>query len=206
MVRRGRWLVPLLATAIVVGAVGRATAQSGTPPRDVDDWHESFKAAIGGPYLDDESRGWDLGIYPSFALALGPPEWVAVQASGYLSIAKRSSFSLFVGYGYERAVDSESHLATIGWGGVLRLPGARQQRGFYGKFLRYRRLDDAEHGIHHGLSVGSEAGVGVFGFTVEVGAARSPQNHWALTVQFAAKLALPIILPIGHGEDADPRE
>ncbi len=71
-------------------------------------------------------------------------------------------------------------MATLGWGGVRRLSGSRPQRGFYGKFLRYRNIRDFNHGIHHGLSVGDR----------DRGRARSrwssssvrrdrPSNHWA---------------------------
>jgi hypothetical protein len=194
---------------VLVAAVGFAAVVSAAdlePPRDVDRWHEVFNAAIGADYLDEETRGWELGIYPSLAVALGPPEWVAVQANGYLSVTKLGSFSLFAGYGYERGPGSESHLGTIGWGGVRRLSGAREQRGFYGKFLRYRRMEDFEHGLHHGLSVGSEAGAGIFGFAVEIGAARSQDNHWALTVQIAGKIAFPVVVALSRVESTLPKD
>ncbi len=188
---------------IVSGIVG---AQEPEPPRDVDRWHEAFTAGIGADYLEPAERGWSLGFYPNLGVAVGPSEWIAFQIHGYVSLTRQGKFSLFTGYGYARGLDSESHMATLGWGGVRRLSGARPQRGFYGKFLRYRRLEDFDHGVHHGLSVGSEAGAGVFGFAVEIGAARSPQNHWALTAQVAVKLALPIIVPLTRNSGTEPAE
>ena len=97
-------------------------------------------------------------------------------------------------------------MATVGWGGVRRLTAARPQRGFYGKFLRYRRLNDFDHGVHHGLSVGIEHGVGALGVSVEFGAARSRDNHWAFAVQLGLKCAFPVIMPLSRVPGTDPKE
>lgn len=195
--------VVVVATTVLGGVAG---AQEPDPPRNVDQWHEVFAAGIGADYLDPSEPGWSLGFYPSLGVVVGPSEWIAFQVHGYVSLSHHGKFSLFTGYGYARGPDSESQMATLGWGGVRRLPGARPQRGFYGKFLRYRRLEDFEHGVHHGLSVGSEAGAGIFGFAVEIGAARSDRNHWALTAQIGVKLALPIILPLTRSSGTEPAE
>ena len=119
-------------------------------------------------------------------------------------MAREGRFSIFAGYGYERGWGSESHMATLGWGGVRQLTVARPQRGFYGKFLRYRRLADFEHGVHHGLSVGVEHGAGAFGLSVEFGAARSASNHWAFVVQTGVKIALPVIIPLSGSSGRVP--
>lgn len=203
--RDRRVVLSFVAAAIMIVG-GIAGAQEPEPPRDVDRWHEVFTAGIGADYLAPPERGWDLGLYPSLGVFVGPSEWIAIQAHGYVSLTCREKFSLFTGYGYARGPDSESHMATLGWGGVRRLSGARSQRGFYGKFLRYRRLEDFDHGVHHGLSVGSEAGAGIFGFAVEIGAARSSNNHWAVTAQVGFKIALPIIVSLSRSSETQPAE
>jgi hypothetical protein len=58
----------------------------------------------------------------------------------------------------EGGSSADATIYTLGWGGVRRLPMAKPQWGFYGKFLRYRRFEDETHGVHHGLSVGTESG------------------------------------------------
>ncbi len=155
--------------------------------------------------VDRPERRWILGLYPSIGIAVGPPEWISYQIHGYLSLSDHRSFSLFAGYGYERGPGSETHMATLGWGGVRRLSGARPARGFYGKFLRYRRMRDFEHGIHHGLSVGSRVRGGSFRLRLRdrrraVGA----DNHWAITAQVGAKIALPIIIPLSRSPGTGP--
>lgn len=189
---------------IVAALVAPAGADEIGPPRDIDAWHAALADAIGGPLCEEPERQWTLGLYPSLGVALGPPEWIALQLHGYVSVGDGRSFSLFAGYGYERGPSSESHMATLGWGGVRRLSAARPARGFYGKFIRYRRMRDFEHGIHHGLSVGAETGAGLFSLAFEVGAARSSQNHWAITAQIGAKIAVPIIIPLSRTKDTQP--
>ena len=189
----------LLSAFVMIGVVGPAAGQEPPPPRDVDAWHEAFQDAVGDDILEPEPNGWSLGLYPNVGLALGPPDWIAYQVGGYVSVTRRSSFSVFTGYTYERGPGEESHMATLGWGGVRRLPGSRSQRGFYGKFVRYRRLTDFDHGVHHGVSVGTETNAGVLGFSMEVGAARSPQNHWSVIVQVGLKIGLPIYVPLNRG-------
>ena len=127
---------------------------------------------------------------------MGPSNWVAYQLHAFASVGDGRSFSVFAGYGYERGPRSSSHIATLGWGGVRRLSAGRTQRGFYGKFLRYRRMEDFDHGLHHGLSVGTETGAGLFSMAVEIGAARSCQNHWSATAQVVFKLAVPVLIPL----------
>jgi len=198
----GRSAFLLLGLIVVVGLP--VAAEDAAPPRDVDAWHEDFSAAAGGEITDGLDRGWSLGICPSAGIVLGPHEWIAFQAHGYLSVSNGRSFSLFGGYGYERGPGSETHMATVGWGGVRRLSGARPQRGFYGKFLRYRNIRDFNHGIHHGLSVGTETGAGLFALAFEFGAARSAHNHWALTAQVGFKIEVPIFIPLSRTPGTTP--
>ncbi len=73
---------------------------------------------------------------------------------------------------------------------------ASKQTGFHGKYLRYRRWDDEDHGIHHGMSFGTESGVGFGALAFEVGAARSERNHWLIVAQVALKFAAPIRIPL----------
>lgn len=203
MVRRLR-VRALSAAAALAFASAAAVAEEPSPPRDVDEWHEALAEAAGGELVEPLKREWSLGFYPNVAITLGPPEWLAYQLNGYLSLSNGRSFSLFAGYGYERGSGSESHMATVGWGGVRRLSAARPQRGFYGKFLRYRRLEDFTHGIHHGLSVGTEAGAGVFGLAFEFGAARSQRNHWAFVVQVGVKIGFPVVIGLSREPGTEP--
>ncbi len=197
MTKRVGWpSVLLLGWIVVIGLP--AGAHDAEPPRDVDAWHEALSAAAGGEITEELHRGWSLGICPSAGVVLGPYEWIAFQAHGYLSVSNGSSFSVFGGYGYERGPASEAHMATLGWGGVRRLSGSRPQRGFYGKFLRYRNIRDFKHGIHHGLSVGTEAGAGLFALVFEFGAARSDRNHWAITAQVGLKIEVPVFIPLAR--------
>jgi hypothetical protein len=200
--RAGRKVVLLLGCLVLLCPA--VSAEEVGPPRDVDKWHEALATAIGSEITEPLHRGWSLGIYPSAGIALGPYEWIAFQAHGYLSVSNGKSFSLFGGYGYERGPSSETHMATLGWGGVRRLSGARPQRGFYGKFLRYRKIRDFTHGVHHGLSVGAETGAGLFALAFEFGAARSNQNHWAITAQIGLKIAVPIFIPLSRDPGTAP--
>jgi hypothetical protein len=198
----GRRLLSALSAAVLLGST--AVAEESGPPRDVDTWHEQLAAAAGGDLTEAVDRHWTLGIYPNAGAAAGPPEWLSYQLNVYLSLSDHRSFSLFAGYGYERGPGSESHMATLGWGGVRRLQAARPQRGFYGKFLRYRRIEDFDHGIHHGLSVGSETGAGAFGLAFEFGAARSSRNHWDFVVQVVLKVAFPMIVDLSRAPGTEP--
>jgi hypothetical protein len=188
----------------IITLVLPVAAEEVAPPRDVDQWHEAFAAAVGGAGSEPENRGWSLGICPSAGFTIGPYEWISFQAHGYLSLTDGHSFSLFGGYGYERGPGSETHMATLGWGGVRTLSAARSQRGFYGKFLRYRRIRDFNHGIHHGLSVGAESGAGLFALAFEFGAARSSRNHWVMTAQIGLKIELPFMVPLSRSPGTRP--
>jgi hypothetical protein len=199
----GRPTVAAVLGCVIFCLAGDAVADEPKPPRDVDAWHEALREAIGAPICNPPERRWSLGLYPSLGLALGPPEWLSYQIHGYVSLSDGNRFSLFTGYGFERGYGSESHMVTVGWGGVRRLAGSRPQRGFYGKFLRYRRMNDDSHGILHGLSVGAESGAGPFGLAFEIGAARSANNHWSFTAQVGLKVALPVFIPLSHS--AEPR-
>jgi len=204
-VRRGS-LVPwfVAVSSVVLAFPSTLWCDEVDPPRDVDAWHQVFKEAVGGPFVEEPHVGWDLGIYPSVGVALGPPDWIAYQLHGYLSLSRGGHFSLFVGYGYEQGFNSKTQMATLGWGGVRRLTAGRDQRGFYGKFLRYRRLEMEDHGLHHGISVGTEHGAGAFGVAIEFGAARSSNNHWAFTAQVGLKLVLPMIVPLSRTSGTSP--
>ena len=200
----GRRRVVVWFVGVVTTLCAPSVADEIGPPRNVDAWHAALTEAIGGEICDRPERRWTLGIYPNAGFSMGPPEWIAAQLQGYLSLSDGRSFSLFVGYGYERGPGSESRLMTLGWGGVRHLSAARPARGFYGKFIRYRRMRDFEHGIHHGLSVGAETGAGLFAFAFELGAARSSTNHWEITAQVAAKIAVPIIIPLSRSSGTQP--
>ncbi|MEE4273966.1 MAG: hypothetical protein V2I67_19980 [Thermoanaerobaculales bacterium] len=194
----------MLAVCLAAVAAVSAAADDGGPPRDVDEWHEMLAEAVEGPFIDDSPRGFDLGFYPSFGAVFGPPDWVGYQLSLAVSLSGGNAFSVFAAYGYERGANSESHMATMGWGGVRRLTAGRAQRGFYGKFIRYRRLEDFDHGLHHGVSVGVEHGAGAFGVALEFGLARSEQNHWAPVAQIVVKLAAPVIIPLSRAPGTTP--
>lgn len=196
--------LPILVACLLAATAGSTAADEIGPPRDVDAWHAALAEAVGGPIVEPEDRGWSLGLYPGAAVVLGPPEWIAYQLQGFVSLSDGRSFSLFTGYGYERGPDYQSHQVTLGWGGVRRLHAARPQRGFYGKFLRYRRTEDFEHGLHQGLSVGTESCAGIFALAFELGAARSESNHWSLTAQIGIKIAVPIAIPLSADRSGEP--
>jgi hypothetical protein len=179
----------LFVLLLVVGC-GVATAQV---PIDLDRWH----AENAEPDLDETHARFSLGLYPGISGVIGAPNLLSYQYSGYLSLSDGKSFSLFVGYGEERGTPADCEMYTVGWGGVRRLPSAAPQRGFHGKFVRYRRWEHRDHGVHHGVSAGTEMGVGLLSLTFEVGAARSDRNHWMATAQVAVKLALPVWIPLG---------
>ncbi len=204
MVILGYRTVAAVLACLIISFGSQARAEEPEPPRDVDAWHEALREAIGGPICTQLERQWSLGLYPSLGVSIGPPEWLAYQVHGYVSLSNGNRFSLFTGYGYERGWGAESHMVTLGWGGVRRLAAARPQRGFYGKFLRYRRMNDFTHGVMHGLSVGAESGAGPFALAFEIGAARSAGNHWAVTAQIALKIALPVFIPLSRNPEPRP--
>lgn len=166
-------------------------------PIDIDLWHAELLAAV-GPEPPEEAQPWALGLYPAIGVAVGPPNWYSAQGNAYISLTDGKTFSIFGGYGREWGPQADSQIITVGWGGVRRLPVATRQRGFHGKFLRYRRWDDTDHGVHHGLSIGTIHGVGVASLSFEMGAARSDRNHWIVTLEVSLKFALPVYLPLSH--------
>jgi hypothetical protein len=182
----------LLALVLVAGS---GMAQAGDE-LDLDLWHQQLADEIGEDPQDGEPRIPAIGFYPAIGAALGPPNWVSAQGSAYLSYTDGKNFSLFVGYGIENGPRAEARVVTLGWGGVQPLHVASKQLGFHGKFLRYRRWVHDDHGVHHGLSLGTESGVGYLSLGFEVGAARSSQNHWIITAEVALKLTLPVRIPL----------
>jgi hypothetical protein len=159
---------------------------------DLDLWHQELADALGeGPEQNGDQRP-ALGIYPTLGGSIGPPNWVSAQGHAYLSFTDGKSFSIFAGYGVEWGPKADASVITVGWGGVRAIPVVSKQTGFHGKFLRYRRWDDEDHGIHHGLSFGTESGVGFGALAFEIGAARSERNHWMIVAQIALKFAAPI--------------
>ena len=184
----------LVALALVV-AVLPLTAQAGDTI-DLDLWHEELISALGEAPEEKADRRPALGIYPTLGGSIGPPNWVSAQGHAYLSFTDGKSFSIYAGYGVEWGPGADASIITVGWGGVRSIPVASKQTGFHGKFLRYRRWDDEDHGIHHGLSFGTESGVGFGALAFEIGAARSDRNHWMVVAQIALKLAAPIRIPL----------
>jgi hypothetical protein len=158
---------------------------------------EETGIAAAEPSPLDSPRRFGLGLYPGMSGVLGFPNLTSYQGSLYLSFSDLDRYSFFIGYGEERGSDADSEIYTLGWGGVRRLHSGAPQRGFYGRFLRYRRWDHRDHGLHHGLSFGTETGVGFFSFTWELGAARSDRNHWIATAQVGLKIAIPVYVPLG---------
>lgn len=192
--RRRFRIVLAIAAIAVLACVGRARGDD-APSIDIDQWHEELGTASAD--VDDErERQLVLGVYPGISAVLGLPNVLSLQGNVFLSLTNSATFSLFFGYGVERGSPADSDIYTLGWGGVRPLPMATTQWGFYGKFLRYRRWDDRNHGIHDGLSVGTESGAGNLALTFEFGAARSDRNHWFPTVQIALKIAIPIGIPL----------
>jgi hypothetical protein len=184
--RCGLWL------AVAVMSAATVSAQQDRP-FDIDEWHEAVYGAVPKPA---EDRGFAIGLYPGASAVLGTPNIVSGQANLFISVNAGSSFSLYLGYGEEWGNSADARIYTFGWGGVRELEAARRQRGFYGKFLRYREWDSDNHGLHHGLSVGSESGVGYLSLAFEFGAARSGRDHWIVVAQVSLKVALPILIPL----------
>jgi hypothetical protein len=164
---------------------------------DVDLWHRQLAEAI-GPEPEEAAEGVPgLGLFPYLGAAAGPPNWLSGQVGAYLSYSDGRTFSLYGGYSYEAGPQADAHVITLGWGGVRPLHSAAPQLGFHGKYLRYRRWADEDHGTHHGLSVGHETGLGNLAMSVEMGAARSQRNHWLITLQVCLKFATPVHIPLG---------
>jgi hypothetical protein len=171
------------------------TAQAGDTI-DLDLWHEELIEALGEEPEETGDRRPALGIYPTLGGSVGPPTWVSAQGHAYLSFTDGKSFSIYAGYGVEWGPKTDASIITVGWGGVRPIPVASKQTGFHGKFLRYRRWDDEDHGIHHGLSFGTESGVSFGAIAFEIGAARSERNHWLVVAQISLKFAVPIRIPL----------
>ena len=163
---------------------------------DLNQWHLELSEAIGEEPEQPRDERPALGLYPTLGGALGPPNWVAAQGHAYLSFTDGQRFSIYAGYGVEKGPWADARILTLGWGGVRAIPVASRQTGFHGKYLRYRRWDDEDHGIHHGLSFGTESGVGFAALAFEVGGARSDRNHWMIVAQVALKFAAPIRIPL----------
>jgi hypothetical protein len=182
-----------MVTVMLIMVTVAAQADDGI---DLDRWHDELRAAIGDDPQVDENRRPSFGIYPSLGVAAGPPNWVSAQANAYLSFSDGRRFSIYAGYGEEWGPLADSQIITLGWGGVRPIPAASKQLGFHGKYLRYRRWNEEDHGVHHGLSFGTESGVGWGGLSFEVGAARSEQNHWLISLAIALKFAAPVHIPL----------
>jgi hypothetical protein len=169
---------------------------SADEPIDLDSWHEELIDSLGEDPEPIADRRPAFGIYPTVGGSIGPPNWVSAQGHAYLSFTDGKSFSLYAGYGVEWGLGADASIITVGWGGVRPIPVATKQVGFHGKFLRYRRWDDEDHGIHHGVSFGAESGISFGALSYELGAARSERNHWMIVAQIALKFAVPIRIPL----------
>jgi hypothetical protein len=195
--RCARLLVAALVAALACPS-GLGIAGEGAAALDLDAWHRELGGAGGAELDGDSGRHFVLGFDPNCSAVIGFPNLLAYQANLYVSLSDSSRFSVFVGYGVEGGSSADATIYTLGWGGVRRLEMAKPQWGFYGKFLRYRRFEDDRHGVHDGLSVGTESGAGALGLRFEVGAARSDDDHWLAVAQIAFTLELPFgIPPIG---------
>jgi hypothetical protein len=194
-VRGRRYYFAVLLLAAMLAAAGSALAGDDV---DVDLWHQQLAEAIGPDAEEAPEPGSALGLFPHVGIAGGPPNWIAGQAGVYVSFSNGRRFSLYGGYSYELGPRADAQVFTIGWGGVRPLPAATPQLGFHGKYLRYRQWTDDVHGVHHGLSLGTESGLGSAAVSFEMGAARSPQNHWLVTLGVCLKFAAPIHIPLGH--------
>jgi len=189
-----RYFRPLVVLTVVL-AILPVTGVAGDTI-DLDLWHQELVDALGEAPVEEADRRPAFWIYPTLGGSIGPPNWVSAQAHAYLSFTDGKNFSIFGGYGVEWGPRADARIITLWWGGVRSIPVASKQTGFHGKFLRYRRWDDEDHGIHHGLSFGTESGVSFGSLAFEVGAARSQRNHWMIVAQIALKLAAPIRIPL----------
>jgi hypothetical protein len=173
---------------------------------DLDLWHEDLIEVLGEEPEPTGDRRSAFGIFPTLGGAIGLPNWVSVQGNAYFSFTDGKRFSIYAGYGVEWGPSSDASIITVGWGGVRPIPVATKQIGFHGKFLRYRRWDDEDHGIHHGLSFGAESGISFGAIAYELGAARSERNHWMVVAQIALKFAVPINIPLTKGTESLPSD
>jgi hypothetical protein len=190
----------VLVVLLIGASAAAAWAQDGI---DIDLWHAELAEAM-GPEPEHEQVPPSLGLYPELGVALGPPNWYSAQGNVFISCSNGRSFSIFGGYGVERGPNADAQIFTLGWGGVRRIPVASRQHGFHGKFLRYRRWDEEDHGEHHGVSIGTMHGVGIGALSFEVGAARSSRNHWLINAQISLKFALPVYIPLKKGDLPPP--
>jgi hypothetical protein len=183
---------------IVAVIVVPATAGAGDEI-DLDLWHRELAAAIGEePEVERDGR-WALGLFPTLGASVGPPNWISCQGAFSLSLYNGRRISLVAGVGFELGPEGSEQSVTIGWGGVRPIPGEAPQLGFHSKFLRYQRWDHNSQGMHHGLSVGTEHGIGNYAVSFEIGAARSSKDHWLIIAEFSLKLAAPVHISLGGG-------
>jgi hypothetical protein len=194
---------PRAAAALVLlsalAVCGGAAAGDGI---DVDLWHRQLAEELGPePEAEPEQNG-GFGLFPTLGLAAGPPNWISAQAHLFASFSDGRRFSVYGGLGLEEGPQADALILTLGWGGVRPVIGLAPQLAFHGKYLRYRRWDDRDHGIHHGLSLGTESGLGFAAAAFELGAARSDRNHWLVTATVCLKLAAPVHLPLARGVEA----
>ena len=187
----------IVAAAFVLVWLASGPALGADDTIDIDLWHVEWAEAM-GPEPAQESQPWSLGLYPEIGAAVGPPNWYSAQGNVFVSLSNGKTFSVFGGYGWEWGPQADAQIITLGWGGVRPIPVATKQLGFHGKYLRYRRWDDQDHGIHHGLSIGTIHGVGICSLSFEVGAAKSEQNHWLVTLEVSLKFAIPAYIPLSH--------
>lgn len=183
--------------AVALVLMGPPPLWAGDDPIDIDLWHVELAEAM-GPEPPAETRPPAFGLYPTIGVAVGPPNWYSAQGDVFVSYTNGRTFSIFGGYGKEWGPQADAQIITLGWGGVRELPVASKQLGFHGKYLRYRRWDDEDHGIHHGLSVGTIHGLGNIDLSFEMGAARSERNHWLITLEVSMKFALPVYVRLSH--------
>jgi hypothetical protein len=193
---------PRAAAALVLLAVitagGSAAAGDGI---DVDLWHRELAEELGPEPAPQPEPTPGFGLFPTLGVAAGPPNWISAQAHLYASYSDRRRFSVYGGLGLEEGPQADAVILTLGWGGVRPVVGLAPQLGFHGKYLRYRRWDDGDHGIHHGLSLGTESGLGFAAVAFEVGAARSDRNHWLITATVCLKVAAPVHVPLASRSD-----
>lgn len=187
---------------LVVATLAAASVSWAGDEIDLDAWHARRAEELGEEVQpQDGQRAFELGLYPSAGVALGPPNWAALQANAYVSFSNGRKFSMFGGYGWEWGPRADAQVLTVGWGSVDSLYVASKANGFHGKFLRYRRWDEQENGVYHGISAGTESGAGYFALAFEIGAARSTNDNWIFVVQISFKTALPIRIPLTRKED-----
>ena len=192
---------------VVVAALAAASVSWAGDEIDLDAWHARRAEELGEEAQpQDGQRAFELGLYPSAGVALGPPNWAALQASAYASFSNGKKFSMFGGYGWEWGPRADAQVVTVGWGSVDSLYVASKANGFHGKFLRYRRWDEKENGVYHGFSVGTESAAGYLALAFEIGAARSTNDNWIFVVQVALKTALPIRIPLNSKQPESKKD